>query len=1276
MEKPLAGVKTFKAWVDLAVVLFSGVLGVLTKYNALPEWARKFINNYLYAWWALLGALFLLGSWFLLRPLLLPRSRLLQPERFVIRAEERRHLKGREDEIKTLSDLCEHQPLVFLEGESGAGKSALARAGLIDESERRKRLHPIYVDLSEAGWEERLRALVCQEVWRSLSDAERSILELKAPPPPEAVFSLLAGLASRLGRTPLLIFDQFDDYQSTYRKHFREGSQANTWITKETLIQVNPFWMEVARLLQGETVHCLFITRTDNAAGLDTVRFVKARTYRLARLNRNLIAPLLDEITKPEAGGRPVVSHPTRGWERLKKRLLRDLAQDGLILPVQLSVALQALRRLPALTVGEYERQGGAEGLERFHIERHIVEAAHASGLAAERVRKVLVSLVEPVKGKTVQLTSSALLSLLGPADEPSRTILSEQLQKALEYLEDRSIIRRRPAEEENEDAWLLHHDFLCRGVLAADRHANRWHALIREQARQYGLSAGFLRRWRALLSPWQQLRLAAKRLAGSFHYAEYRRFALLSTLRFTPLVLLLALLSFGYLALQRHQEELEAARAFAAITRDEPIRPIAKASERVQWTVLRLAFESEQTKEDLSDCISILLHLCVRLDPSGMLRRRFWQEIGRPTIEQKRDAQTLLLAARGWREAPGERGDARNLAHALVDAVRREEPGSDHFYYFDEFSPGIEALAPALSPTAAQELADKLLEEWDNKTTVKGIGSLTEGLKPLAGHLKPDQALRAAGHLVDASMEDEGRLNYDWGETLRQFSLPLDRQAVLELAARYVKGLSDSRHAIDWGCFRGLKVLLARLDPEGKRAVARQLGIAATQASNPVALAGLTQALELVAEQVEGILREQAIEKVLAAMEYQDDTAVIVELSRALGDHTAAMSATQGRRAAQILIRAMQRERQADQLVELGAALRAFSGWLEPGDAQWACQQQLRELEHGLKRGGNLEDNLISSRMRNLGAYAERLDEPERLALVDELLAIIDRHKNTQGVYYAVYGMKRITRLLGREQAHARAAQLVQAIEREKEERAIDNLLEMALAFGINEDPDQVRRFGERLVQLMENAKGLFSMQWLAGSFADIHDGLGKDLARRGTELMVKTLLQDQGSPSHLHFTIARSLASYADTMDQEQVANTLESVFAHVSKTADCWGLLGLGSDMEPLWRRASGEQLKLLAERVSTRLAWLASQSKLNWPEEREKVQKLADFLSHAPDQSLLNILKEPFTVDGDRSLRRIVLRAFELKYAGNGFDNDLWQFVSWATTNPKTMNLDFR
>lgn len=67
---------------------------------------------------------------FALRDGLARRSRLLRPEALLLKADNPKHLKGREEDIDRLSALCHEYQQVNLVGESGAGKSALIQAGL------------------------------------------------------------------------------------------------------------------------------------------------------------------------------------------------------------------------------------------------------------------------------------------------------------------------------------------------------------------------------------------------------------------------------------------------------------------------------------------------------------------------------------------------------------------------------------------------------------------------------------------------------------------------------------------------------------------------------------------------------------------------------------------------------------------------------------------------------------------------------------------------------------------------------------------------------------------------------------------------------------------------------------------------------------------------------------------------------------------------------------------------------------------------------------------
>ena len=89
------------------------------------------------------------------------------------------------------------------------------------------------------------------------------------------------------------------------------------------------------------------------------------------------------------------------------------------------------------------------------------------------------------------------------------------------------------------------------------------------------------------------------------------------------------------------------------------------------------------------------------------------------------------------------------------------------------------------------------------------------------------------------------------------------------------------------------------------------------------------------------------------------------------------------------------------------------------------------------------------------------------------------------------------------------------------------------------------------------------------------------------------------------------------------------------------------------------------------MSSRVAQLASQGKINFPSESKEIKNLSEFFSHAADKSLLNLLKQPFAID---SLRMVVLGAFELKYQ-RPFKNDLWEFIDWSTKNKRISKSEY-
>jgi hypothetical protein len=241
-----------------------------------------------------------------------------------------------------------------------------------------------------------------------LSNEDRQTLGLTELPKPKHLVLMLEQVKAKLGRTPLLIFDQFDDYQTRHRAQFLAGRR-RTWLPANRLITANAFWRDMKEAIDNQTVHCLFATRADTSDGLESIRFIAPQVYRLDRLNADFVLPLLTERTANVEGAAPVVFAPDRGWGRLKARLARDLSQDGAVLAVQMKIALQGLASLRSLTVGDYERAGGVDGLQAAHIDRHVASTAIHSGLTKMQVRTLLISLADAETLKTVPRSTADL---------------------------------------------------------------------------------------------------------------------------------------------------------------------------------------------------------------------------------------------------------------------------------------------------------------------------------------------------------------------------------------------------------------------------------------------------------------------------------------------------------------------------------------------------------------------------------------------------------------------------------------------------------------------------------------------------------------------------------------------------------------------------------------------------------------------------------------------------------------------------------------------------
>jgi len=524
--------------------VISAIVGVITISQARGAAVTGF-------WLPVALAVLLLvgGAWLLWRGLT-RKSRLLRPERLLIDPDNPDHLRGRDDEIRRLAAAVTAQPLVFLEGESGAGKSALVRCGLVPALRNPPgvtptRMLPVYLNSYGGDWEQGLFERLVDAFWHGLGPNLRQVFEiedrdtLRGQLLPSGPSPLLGRIRAESGLLPLLILDQFDDYQVANRARFlRDGS----WIDADELVTANSVWRRIRQEVERGSLHLLFIIRRDLFAGLETVRFGHPRIHALGRVEPAYIAALSKDLTTPATDEQPVISHPDAGWDPLRRRLIDDLSEQGRVLPVQARVVFRGLTKLPLLTVAAYERHGGLEGLEAAHIEDAVGAAAHAAGLTVPQVLRLLSMLVDdsdPDMPKARNVPAADLATRSGIGKEQSGRVLS--------VLDQKGVVRHRAGDGADiSPIWSLYHDHLARAVVAANRHADRWQRLLQERHRALQGAGSWASRWRALLSPREQLRLIGATRARKVRWADYRMFAAFSGLRLLPFLMMIILAWVG----------------------------------------------------------------------------------------------------------------------------------------------------------------------------------------------------------------------------------------------------------------------------------------------------------------------------------------------------------------------------------------------------------------------------------------------------------------------------------------------------------------------------------------------------------------------------------------------------------------------------------------------------------------------------------------------------------------------------------------------------------
>jgi conflict system STAND superfamily ATPase len=539
-EKIKIGTGSIVAIVGFVTVLLQ-LLDGITKFRQkarLPD----IIDERFVFFFILIG----LGVWLLINGLS-RRSRLLLPEHLIIRNDKPEHLKGRNDDISAVSNLCHQWPVVGLVGESGVGKTALLRAGLGPTLKVEGFFHPIYVGGWGGDWEDGPCVAVTNALWQSLTQEHRVRFGFTGAPECQKLCDMLQRFWDEIGRKPLLIFDEFHDYTFTQRAKLFDDV-VGCWLSSDDLTRQNTFWRTIAELVRKDLVHVLFATRIGDSDSLHSVQFYgQQQLYPLDRLSPEFVRSLLNELTTAEDDSKPIISDPDRGWEKLKERIVRDLTQEGTVLPIRLKAVLQGLAGLTPLTVQRYKQVGALQGLEVLFVERRVEAAARVAELEPGQMRSALLALIQPgTTSSSMPKTSAQPISVLvdsvlaGDPNAEAVARLSTSLEAGLSNLKRYDLTREQRSHGTRDRLWALYHDYFCKCVLESERRADRWNALLSKRYRDFQQAKNhYLSLWHSLLSPRELALLLYQRLRGRLYFGSQRRYAMFSALRLLPYLLI-----------------------------------------------------------------------------------------------------------------------------------------------------------------------------------------------------------------------------------------------------------------------------------------------------------------------------------------------------------------------------------------------------------------------------------------------------------------------------------------------------------------------------------------------------------------------------------------------------------------------------------------------------------------------------------------------------------------------------------------------------------------
>jgi hypothetical protein len=1328
----------WKTYLGLLTLLAASTEAVANLYTQLAKDVPWLAQVGPHGRWVAVGVLALVAV-FSLRAALARRSALLRPERFVVSADDPGQLVGREEEVIELADTCEQHTLVFLLGASGAGKTALVHAGLTPYCHRprvageTRRLRVLSIDASSLGTRGLSDELA--RVLHTLTRHQLAELGGGSPPPADEVFSWLAALPSHAPRQLLIVLDQFDDHVAAHRDRFVRG---RTVVSPAELESTNQDWASVAVLLRTGHVRLLVVCRDDAAAALDAVRFVRPATFILPSMDRQLISPLIENVTKEDGRGE-VIADPEFGWTQLKARLLHDLSSGGRILPIQLVVSLASLRRCRFLTPREYARLGGAPGLERLHIERHLRDAAAIGGVHENTLLRGLARFVteDGTKAQRGTVTEFVTATLGGAAT-------GRDLTTALEHLERSQILRRQT--DGGTEYLVLHHDYLARGVREAARRANRWIESLRERDRLLAEAFTLRQRWQALIPVTEQASLAWARLRGRFTYGPYRRLALWSALRLLTVALALATALSAASLIDRDRERRQAERLLAAIdTRETPglyelenwVR-LSALADHARFYAVRYVLADPSLAIRAIPRGDVLVHSVIGLDPDLDLGRAVLSQVLPVVASRPSDSPTgpvIGALDAGLAVLANLRLGPREANAAGIELIARMQMESNVFV-IENLGAALVRLAGKIDGHELLPAADDLVARIQKEQNSVSIQRLGRPLRGLTSRLEPADVRRLAQLLVARmTVEMDPNVLKALAETVAGMGATLKTDDVRPAAAALLTRMKMESRAYAFDTLAGAMITLSpRVPAEDLRLAAAEIVARGMRypisplERDPSPLGRLI--VHLDASDVQALAAG-----VMARIQAERDSGILATLGAALGDVTGTLAARDAQPLAVQLTALMEAEQSATALATLGDALGALSAKLEPQAIAPAAAVLVARITRE-------QDSRTSDRLQTAAArLSARLESAQASPLVRQLAAEMQITQDSETLGRLAWTLAELSANLDSRDAERVAPVLLARIHVERNRTVIRQLGVALAAVAARLNREGVRRTAAALSDRMSAEQNPYYLADYATAMSELAPLLeSQEIAAPMSTLLARMTTERNGTvvgrltasfrrlstkldpsaarplaadlsarlPSEPDSVIAGHLAvalsSVAAKLPAEDARAAASSVWARMKTAREVFVVAQLGAALgdfsgslergvvrpiaAELVRRMETEQNSYALVQLGNTLARLGA--KLEPEDVRRGAVAIASRMriatagtdglaqawvslsssahrgldQRARVQAYVEILQLPLMVGKARS---VILTGLE-NALGNGqrFENDLWNFVDWATS----------